>query len=81
MKPDSCTDNPAGDCGLNREESAEGWWAMPHSPAVNQGIDNAWLKGLGMYFMKDDSEKIRERCFNRRVPNGMHGGVRGRLAD
>jgi len=30
-----------------------------------------------MYYLFDNVEKIKERCLNRRVPNGTHGGVRG----
>ena len=27
-----------------------------------------------MYYLLDNVEKVKERCLNRRVPNGTHGG-------
>lgn len=67
--------------GCRHAASAKGWWDMSRRPTVQQAMNNQWLRDQGMYFMLDDWENVRERCFNRRVPNGMHGGVRGRLAD
>ena len=67
--------------GCRHAASARGWWDMSRRPTVQQAMNNQWLRDQGMYFMLDDWENVRERCFNRRVPNGMHGGVRGRLAD
>lgn len=67
--------------GCKHAASAKGWWDMSRRPTVQQAMNNQWLRDQGMYFMLDDWENVRERCFNRHVPNGMHGGVRGRLAD
>lgn len=73
--PEACVN------GCWKAASIGGWWAMSHHRAVHQSMRNGWLRDKGMYFMMDDWEKVRERCFNRRVPNGTHGGVRGRLAN
>lgn len=57
------------------------WWRVSGTRAVSNGLSLKWLKEQGMYFLMDDWEDVRERCFNRRVPEGTPGGVRGRLAN
>jgi len=56
------------------------YWKASKLRGANIGMSNKWLARQGMFFLSDDWEKVKERCFNRRVPNGMHGGVRGRTA-
>ena len=56
----------------------DGWWQRSNSPAVQQALSNRWFREQGLYTLSDNWDKVKERWFNRRVPNGMHGGVRGR---
>ena len=59
----------------------DGWWQRSNSPAVQQGLSNSWFREQGLYTLSENWDRVKERCFNRRVPNGMHGGVRGRMAN
>ncbi|WP_400234615.1 hypothetical protein [Methanomethylophilus alvi] len=52
------------------------WKASNYSPIKN-ALTLKYLRERGMYYLLDNVEKVKERCFNRRVPNGTHGGVRG----
>ncbi len=59
--------------------SARGWWAKANHPTIKQALNNQRIRDMGLLFMEEEREKVRERCSNRRVPNGTHGGVGGRL--
>ena len=54
-----------------------GYWGPSGSPVAVKAMENEWLRNQGMYFMLDDSEKVKERCLNRPLPEGTVGGVRG----
>ena len=78
---------PDGSCSLEWVKLCWGsvrtksYWKMADSPAVKQGLSNSWLHAQGMVFLSDGWEAVKERCANRRVPNGTHGGVRGQPTD
>lgn len=54
------------------------YWRAVKTPLVHKAMGNAWLKEKGLYSLYDGWVKVQERCSDRRVPNGMHGGWRGR---
>ncbi|MCQ2071376.1 MAG: group II intron reverse transcriptase/maturase [archaeon] len=54
------------------------FWRDTMDLAINRIMNNRYLDGLGMHFLCDDILEVELRCSNRRVPNGPHGGGRGR---
>ena len=56
------------------------YWRASRTPTVQWAMNRRWLAEQGLYFLADGWDKVQERCSNRRVPNGTHGGLRGRLA-
>ena len=56
-------------------------WKAVKTQTVHWAMNRRWLAEQGLYFLSEGWDKVQERCSNRRVPNGTHGGVRGRLAN
>ncbi|WP_300939707.1 hypothetical protein [Bacteroides acidifaciens] len=48
------------------------------STALSTSMTNDYLKGLGFIPMSEYYYVRTSSLMNRRVPNGTHGGVRGR---
>lgn len=57
------------------------YWRASRTPIMHTAMDSNWFEEQGLYSLNDGWETVQERCSNRRVPNGPHGGVRGRLAN
>ena len=57
------------------------YWRAVKTPVVQWAMNKKWLAKQGLYSLSEGWDKVQERCLNRRVPNGTHGGVRGRLAN
>ena len=60
----------------------KGYWHTANSPILATSVTNALLVQAGYTFFSDYynvSQRFKLR--NRRVPNGMHGGVRGQIGD
>ena len=57
------------------------YWKAARTYPAQWGMNRKWLVEQGLYLLSEGWDKVQERCLNCRVPNGMHGGVRGRLAN
>jgi hypothetical protein len=71
--------------GISRQTAWEhantrkGYWHTANSWILSVSITNERLKQAGYIFFRDYYEKVAPLLLeNRRVPNGTHGGVRGR---
>ena len=57
----------------------KGYWAVAGSGILNTTITNKRLAQAGYFDMARKYKSLHSLWLNRRVPNGTHGGVRGRL--
>ncbi len=57
------------------------YWRAARTPVTHWAMNRKWLVEQGLYLLSEGWDEVQERCLNRRVPNGTHGGVRGRLAN
>ena len=56
----------------------KGYWFNAGNKAVNWALNKERLINWGFYDLSTAYQSMHGNYCNRRVPNGMHGGVRGR---
>ena len=61
------------------ETETKGYWAVVGSGILTHTITNERLARRGYYDISEAYKSMHYLWLNRRVPNGTHGGVRGRL--
>jgi group II intron reverse transcriptase/maturase len=55
----------------------DSYWGASDTRPMTEGLDKRTLMNMGFMDFEGVWLHVRERCTNRRVPNGPHGGVRG----
>lgn len=67
---------PSGRCWTTAA-SGKGWWRMSHTPAAQQGMNNAWFEACGLARLLDRYLALQQ---SRKPPDTMStsGGVGGR---
>ena len=66
------------DLAMQAGNTRRGHWFATHTVAVNMAMTKERLINSGFYDLATAYQSVHVNYWNRRVPNGTHGGVRGR---
>ena len=66
------------DLAMQAGNTRRGHWFATHTVAINMAMTKERLINSGFYDLATAYQSVHVNYWNRRVPNGTHGGVRGR---